>query len=683
MDKISLSILFLLFMNLDTFAQCNIDDYKGLRALYISTNGDNWKNKANWDVQSEEPPSNCNLAKFNGVYLNEIGRVYLIALAQNNLTGNLTSEIKNLKYLNTLWLDNNLITGTIPKEIGDLKQLERIALSYNKLEGEIPEDFYTIKSLKEFSFGINNLSGKISLSIKNLENLTRLELSNNKISGLLPKEIGELKSLNDIDLSNNLLEGCFPSSFKNLCSKKVNFTNNILLANWQSFCKNPNPSECIFDYKFKEIKFSIDTLFISQSIKKKQIIFIPEGFTQDEFPVFRSFAEKISSKLKEHFPNISFEAILAYVPSNQSGVSSSTSIPPIKKDTYFETDLTINVNGTLGVVIKESIAYPFMNHYFPESKYPVSTRIPVYITNSEIYGAYAATTEGIGINYSVGVEINLGTENDAEWVFAHELGHFFGLADINDTNYSKQELPNITQEKERGKIKWRTFIKDSTPIPTLRNTVYDNEIGLFSIIDSKTGKESGWYKPCNNKCIMDSPSSHSTFCKVCSNQFNRNDNLPFVYVENGKYGGYYYPNNQVSIQANIPDKSLIFSHWEGDGVIFKDKLNSKTTFLMPNSNVNVKAIYKSIILGNELPLQSANFQVYPNPFSNLIKVNFKESLKDSKIKFSLINSIGAIVKEWATNQQDNIFDFLGLSSGIYILKCEINGKVEFVKLVKI
>ena len=73
MTKITLLIFLLFFINLDILAQCNIEDYKALRALYISTtNGDNWKNKSNWEIQSENPPSNCNLSKFYGVYLNRL-----------------------------------------------------------------------------------------------------------------------------------------------------------------------------------------------------------------------------------------------------------------------------------------------------------------------------------------------------------------------------------------------------------------------------------------------------------------------------------------------------------------------------------------------------------------------------------------------------------------------------------
>ena len=173
---------------------------------------------------------------------------------------------------------------------------------------------------------------------------------------------------------------------------------------------------------------------------------------------------------------------------------------------------------------------------------------------------------------------------------------------------------------------------------------------------------------------MDSQIGHLTFCKVCSNQFNKNDNLPFAYIENGKYGGYYYAGNRVSIQANVPKKSLIFSHWEGNGVTFENKFSSKTSFLMPNNNVSIKAVY-------ELLSESQNFIVSPNPFENIIKINFNAPLTKSA-KLNLISMIGVVLKEWTTNQQENSFDILGFPSGFYILKCEINGKIEAVKLVK-
>jgi len=55
-----------------TTAQCHIDDWTGLKAFYVSTNGDNWKNRTGWDVHianHNSPPADCNLADLFGVII--------------------------------------------------------------------------------------------------------------------------------------------------------------------------------------------------------------------------------------------------------------------------------------------------------------------------------------------------------------------------------------------------------------------------------------------------------------------------------------------------------------------------------------------------------------------------------------------------------------------------------------
>lgn len=202
----------------------------------MATNGDNWKNKGNWDVKSENPPSNCDLSKFQGVYLDVSGRVNLISLGQNNLNGQIPKEIQNLINLNTLWLNQNNLTGEIPKELGNLIKLERLALSYNNLSGTLPNESYNLLNIKEISIESNKLSGSLGIGFKNFSKLERLLVDNNNFSGLLPAEIGNLLNLKELTFHNNNFEGCFPATFKNLCNKKINFNNNLKLANWEVFC---------------------------------------------------------------------------------------------------------------------------------------------------------------------------------------------------------------------------------------------------------------------------------------------------------------------------------------------------------------------------------------------------------------------------------------------------------------
>ena len=84
-------------------------------------------------------------------------------------------------------------------------------------------------------------------------------------------------------------------------------------------------------------------------------------------------------------------------------------------------------------------------------------------------------------SYYIGIEQNIGTVQDTEWVFAHELGHFFGHADIQDAHEVPQgEWANATRETERSKIKWRSFIKPTTPVSYTHLDVYKRQVALWA-----------------------------------------------------------------------------------------------------------------------------------------------------------------------------------------------------------
>ncbi|PRQ35629.1 putative non-specific serine/threonine protein kinase [Rosa chinensis] len=87
-----------------------------------------------------------------------------ISLRNNNLQGNMPSEIGQLQLLQTLDLSNNNFTDNIPDQISNLKDMEMLDLSMNHLSGKIPMSFTSLHFLSKFNVLYNNLKGPIPSS---------------------------------------------------------------------------------------------------------------------------------------------------------------------------------------------------------------------------------------------------------------------------------------------------------------------------------------------------------------------------------------------------------------------------------------------------------------------------------------------------------------------------------------
>jgi len=135
-------------IQVDFLKPCDTDDWKALKALYISTNGDNWKYRGGWDniAEQEEPPSDCDLRNFYGVSAN-LSRVTSISLASNNLQGSLPDELDLLKYATIMSFRHNHLSGAIPGTLVGLENLNILFLRDNNLTGNIP-DFQTLNVLE-------------------------------------------------------------------------------------------------------------------------------------------------------------------------------------------------------------------------------------------------------------------------------------------------------------------------------------------------------------------------------------------------------------------------------------------------------------------------------------------------------------------------------------------------------
>ncbi|XP_058083268.1 MDIS1-interacting receptor like kinase 2-like isoform X2 [Magnolia sinica] len=167
-------------------------------------------------------------------------KLIFLQLQNNQLTGNIPSEIRLLTNLQFLNLSGNKINGSIPWEIGNLVNLNELVLTHNNLNGPIPpslgnlttltilylyknqfsgtipEELGNLKNLVELSLYGNNITGPIPPALGNLSNLALLHLSSNQVSGSIPPEIGNLVNLKTLDLYNNLLKGSIPSTLGRL-----------------------------------------------------------------------------------------------------------------------------------------------------------------------------------------------------------------------------------------------------------------------------------------------------------------------------------------------------------------------------------------------------------------------------------------------------------------------------------
>ena len=142
-------------------------DREALVALYNATDGENWNRSANW--LSDAP-----LGEWRGVDTDGDGRVIVLDLDGNGLSGEIPAELGSLSNLEWQYLYNNELSGEIPAELGGLSNLQWLRLYNNKLSGEIPAELGSLSNLTYLSLNDNGLSGEIPAELGSLSNLTYL-----------------------------------------------------------------------------------------------------------------------------------------------------------------------------------------------------------------------------------------------------------------------------------------------------------------------------------------------------------------------------------------------------------------------------------------------------------------------------------------------------------------------------
>ena len=229
---------------------------EALIALYNATDGPNWVNNTNWC--SDKP-----LSEWYGVYtVWGTGYVVGLDLVENGLNGALPDELSNLKYLETLliqesnghithldpifdlsrletlffglgslWSDYELVKDwmiAIPAGIAKLKNLNNLSVS--GINADLPEELFEMENLKYLSLGFFCTGRPLQRGFGKMKNLKALQIFSirdeiipgaNTLCGELPDDIYDLKDLEGLSISDTHIGGQLSpriGELKKLCS---------------------------------------------------------------------------------------------------------------------------------------------------------------------------------------------------------------------------------------------------------------------------------------------------------------------------------------------------------------------------------------------------------------------------------------------------------------------------------
>lgn len=178
-------------------------DKDTLVAFYNATGGARWTNNANW--LSDAP-----VCQWHGVFTDAGGRVVVLSLEENGMSGAIPPQLGSLSNLQELHLASNRLSGAVPQELGSLAELTHLDVGSNELSGPIPPELGNLSNLRELEARGNELNGPIPPELDELTNLVWLSLSDNQLSGAIPSGLGNLSYLAHLDLRHNQMGGAIP-----------------------------------------------------------------------------------------------------------------------------------------------------------------------------------------------------------------------------------------------------------------------------------------------------------------------------------------------------------------------------------------------------------------------------------------------------------------------------------------
>ncbi len=223
----------------------NATDSISLEFLYAANNGDNWDNNLYWTTHPVE--------LWTGVTV-ENGRVTELDLFNNNVSGDIASQLSNLTELKKLVLRSNEVTsipviasltyldlgrndlGTLP-DFSQFPNLDSLFLDGTRLDS-LP-DFSVMPNLKYLTIGDNEFEDISALS--GISNVTSIDISRSFVNDFSP--LSSLTQLVAMNLTGNIIE-TYPdfSVLTNLNYLSLNNTETSVLPNLGSTIGNLNIS---------------------------------------------------------------------------------------------------------------------------------------------------------------------------------------------------------------------------------------------------------------------------------------------------------------------------------------------------------------------------------------------------------------------------------------------------------
>ena len=172
------------------------NEYDALMGIYNANGGDQWTNAPSWGVAADQ-------CTWEGVTCNGAKFVIELNLANQGLTGQLSSSVECLPFLKALNINNNSLTTTLDTSFCSLQNLQYVHASKAGLVGELPTCMCSMSHLMYLYLDHNAVSGPIPTCVGSMTFLREVHLDCNQLTGTVPTGFNTLQYLTELRLQCN------------------------------------------------------------------------------------------------------------------------------------------------------------------------------------------------------------------------------------------------------------------------------------------------------------------------------------------------------------------------------------------------------------------------------------------------------------------------------------------------